>query len=112
MQPSVGRIVHYLEGEGATCAALIVKVHEQADPQLRYLDAPVLTDPEGEALDLVIARDSDGEPIYEPGTEDGDVALDVFRPDGTMIHVPSASQWEGEDDEAQKVGTWAWPPRI
>lgn len=121
MQPSIGRIVHYLEGEGVTRAALVVAVHEQTDPQLRYVDVPLadlVTDEAGNVLnEREVAVDSDGEPIYDPGTEAGDVSLVVFREDGSTFAVPTSPEFvehdgEGEDDRVQKPGSWSWPPRV
>lgn len=134
MQPSIGRIVHYLEGEGQTAVALIVDVHPEREPQARLVSidlASAITDVDGNFINAdgtpyvaEVAVDSDGNPIYEGGTAEGDVALHVFRPDGVVYHVPVASEHhpldraEDADDDAedepdvQPVGTWTWPPRV
>lgn len=114
MQPSIGRIVHYLEGEGVTCAALIVAVHPEREATQRFIENPL--EPDAEPFPAV---DSDGDPIFEGGSSEGDVALYVFRADGTTYLVPVASEHVDPDPddedgmgEPQAAGTWVWPPRV
>lgn len=128
MEPSIGRIVHYLEGEGETRAAIITRVHESTPAKQRFLHRPdeAALDEHGTPTGEVVthepepALDSDGDEIWDAGTDEGDVSLTVFRPDGSVFHVPCSKQTpedapddaEGDELPAPEPGEWSWPPRI